>query len=138
MRIARFAPIAAALAFAAGCAHQIAGTPVAAPDSTFVMEGSVRIAPRLVSTTVNGDCEYAYIDVGAGSAVDVADDQGRKVGAGALTSRGLNDKGECILGFTVDVKLGSDFYQVQVGKSEPVTVSIDQVRNERVGLSFGY
>lgn len=114
-------------------------TPMTAVQS-FVMEGSVKVAPAHVVNKgdVGCDSDPRRIAASARTPVSVSDDKGVKVGAASL-SRGtwLSDHG-CQFTFTVEVKSGSDFYDVQIGTEDPITISEDDARTRGFRVGYGY
>jgi len=106
----------------------------------FVMNGVVRAAPHVVMDKGEAGCDsdIRRVDSSARAAVSIADDQGVKVGAASL-SRGswLSDRG-CQFTFAAEVKAGSDFYDVQIGAEDPITISAVDAMNDGFAIGYGY
>lgn len=104
------------------------------------MKGQIKVAPAYVVTQPDGTCDTktAYINISAREGVSIADDMGRKMGASALGKGEWLPDGGCVFKFTAQVKLGSDFYQVQVGREQPMTISASDARFSGFGASYGY
>ncbi|QOW00178.1 hypothetical protein RCF27_07175 [Rhodococcus pyridinivorans] len=117
-----------------------AGIVTSTVRAVFVMNGVVRVAPYLVVDKREAGCDSdsRRVNSSARVAVSIADDQGVKVGAASL-SRGLwlSDRG-CQFTFAAEVKTGSDFYDVQIGAEDPITISAVEAMNKGFVIGYGY
>lgn len=124
----------------AGCGQSVEGAPAAPTTTTpvtFTMTGTVDVSLEFTQLVTNTTCKSRGMttSVSAGTPVTVRDERGTTVGTTYLRDGQIQTGGWCRFDFSPTVQDGANFYAVQVGSADPLTVDAAGAR-QPVALRF--
>ncbi len=70
--------------------------------------------------------------------INVADDQGRKVGTASLQDGSWHTDRGCLFRFVAPVNSPAPYFDVQIGDESPVTISRDEASKHGFSIAYGY
>ncbi|WP_037184902.1 hypothetical protein [Rhodococcoides fascians] len=102
------------------------------------IEVALNVAPTHVQRLANGCEARPLVGVAERTPVVIRNDSGTTIGASQFAAGIVQTDGSCVLSAQIEVSETSDFYEVTIGRREPVTMPADRVQNGSLALRVGY